>query len=66
MRIHGHVHDSFDYEAESTRVVASSRGYITSKKRGTPENKAFDPALVVRVWHGAPSERRVGIRVPNG
>lgn len=47
--IHGHVHDSFDYEVEGTRVVANPRGYITSKRRGTPENGAFDPALVVQV-----------------
>ncbi len=47
--IHGHVHDSFDYEATGTRVVANPRGYITSKKRGTPENAAFDPALLVQV-----------------
>lgn len=47
--IHGHVHDSFDYKVEDTRVVANPRGYITSKKRGTPENEAFDPALLVQV-----------------
>lgn len=47
--IHGHVHDSFDYAVEGTRVVANPRGYITSKKRGTPENEAFDPALLVQV-----------------
>jgi Icc-related predicted phosphoesterase len=47
--IHGHVHDSFDYAVEGTRVVANPRGYITSKKRGTPENAAFDPALLVQV-----------------
>lgn len=47
--IHGHVHDSFDYAVEGTRVVANPRGYITSKKRGTPQNGAFDPALVVQV-----------------
>ncbi len=47
--IHGHVHDSFDYRVQGTRVVANPRGYVLSKKLGTPENKGFDPALVVQV-----------------
>lgn len=47
--IHGHVHNSFDYRVQGTRVVANPRGYITSKKHGTPENGAFDPALVVQL-----------------
>lgn len=40
--IHGHVHDSFDYELDQTRVIANPRGY-------GQENLAFDPALVVEV-----------------
>ena len=40
--IHGHVHDSFDYELDQTRVIANPRGY-------GQENLAFDPSLVVEV-----------------
>lgn len=47
--IHGHVHDSFDYQVQGTRVVANPRGYVTSKKLGTPENKGFRPDLLVEV-----------------
>ena len=41
--IHGHVHDSFDYEVGSTRVVCNPRGY------GPENEREFDPALVVVV-----------------
>ena len=44
--IHGHTHDSFDYEVAGTRVVSNPRGYA---KDGRNENPAFDPALVVEV-----------------
>jgi Icc-related predicted phosphoesterase len=45
--IHGHMHDSFDYVRQGTRVVANPRGYPRS--RGGFENAAFDPALVIEV-----------------
>lgn len=44
--VHGHTHDSFDYTVERTRVLCNPRGYIIN---GDAENKAFDPALCVRV-----------------
>ena len=44
--VHGHTHDSFDYELRGTRVVCNPRGYA---KGGVPENPAFDPALCVDV-----------------
>lgn len=44
--IHGHMHDSFDYVANDTRVVCNPRGYVTS--RGA-ENFDFNPAKVVEV-----------------
>ena len=44
--LHGHTHDSFDYEIGSTRVVANPRGYAP---KGEVENKRFDPMLVVEV-----------------
>jgi Icc-related predicted phosphoesterase len=47
--IHGHVHDSFDYVVQGTRVAANPRGYVTSKKLGTPENKGFRPDFLVEV-----------------
>jgi len=42
--IHGHTHDSFDYEVDGTRVVCNPRGYA---KGGVPENPRFDPDFVV-------------------
>jgi predicted phosphodiesterase len=44
--IHGHTHDSFDYEVAGTRVVCNPRGYV---RDGVTENAAFDPGLVVTV-----------------
>jgi predicted phosphodiesterase len=44
--IHGHTHDSFDYEVHGTRVVCNPRGY---SKDGVNENRAFDPDLVIEV-----------------
>ncbi len=40
--IHGHTHDSFDYQVDGTRVVCNPKGYGA-------ENKAFQPGLVVTV-----------------
>ncbi|MER8573346.1 metallophosphoesterase [Mesorhizobium sp. M1409] len=40
--VHGHTHDSFDYEVGGTRIVCNPRGYGA-------ENPAFDPALVVEI-----------------
>ena len=36
--IHGHTHESFDYEIGKTRVVCNPRGYAS-----TEENKEFRP-----------------------
>jgi predicted phosphodiesterase len=53
--IHGHVHDSFDYQVAGTRVIANPRGYALNRKAAeTPEgldweNKMFDARLVVEV-----------------
>lgn len=44
--IHGHVHDSFDYPVNGTRVLCNPRGYA---KNGVNENPLFDPDLVVEV-----------------
>lgn len=44
--VHGHVHDSFDYAVNGTRVVCNPRGYA---KDGIAENAAFDPAFCVSV-----------------
>ena len=45
--IHGHTHDSFDYEHGGTRVVCNPRGYTSG--RSLPENVHFNPALVLEV-----------------
>ena len=42
--IHGHTHDSFDYQLHDTRVVCNPRGYA---KAGVDENPLFDPAFCV-------------------
>ena len=45
--IHGHTHDSFDYQVQCTRVLCNPRGYVNWS--GKTENNAFDPALVIDV-----------------
>jgi predicted phosphodiesterase len=45
--IHGHTHDSFDYEVLGTRVLCNPRGYVTYQR--TVENFDFDPGLVAEV-----------------
>lgn len=42
--VHGHTHDSFDYQMHGTRVVCNPRGYA-----GQDLNDDFNPALVVEV-----------------
>lgn len=42
--VHGHTHDSFDYDVAGTRVLCNPRGY---QRDGVGENPRFDPALVV-------------------
>lgn len=44
--IHGHTHDSFDYDCKGTRVVCNPRGYV---KLGKMENDNFNPELVIEV-----------------
>ena len=44
--VHGHTHDSFDYQIGGTRVVCNPRGYPL---RGGFENPGFAPGLVVHV-----------------
>lgn len=45
--IHGHTHDTFDYEVKGTRVICNPRGYCD--RNLTPENLAFNPKCVVTV-----------------
>jgi Icc-related predicted phosphoesterase len=42
--IHGHTHESMDYEVEGTRVVCNPRGYLPQEP-----NKHFNPKLVVEI-----------------
>ncbi|WP_407281005.1 metallophosphoesterase family protein [Aromatoleum evansii] len=44
--IHGHTHDSFDYQLGGTRVLANPRGYVL---KGSAENSVFDPGFTVEV-----------------
>jgi len=44
--IHGHTHDSFDYDVKGTRVVCNPRGYV---RNGVLENALFNPVLTVDV-----------------
>lgn len=45
--VHGHTHDSFDYQVDGCRVVCNPRGYLNW--HGEFENTNFDPRLVVEV-----------------
>jgi Icc-related predicted phosphoesterase len=40
--IHGHMHDSFDYTVQGTRIICNPKGYRT-------ENKSFVPNFVVEI-----------------
>ncbi len=53
--IHGHVHDSFDYQIGSTRIVCNPRGYEACA------NPDFQPTLLCRVG-AAPSPLEVAGR----
>jgi predicted phosphodiesterase len=44
--VHGHLHDSSDYEINGTRVLCNPRGYA---KGGVNENQAFDAQLTVEI-----------------
>ncbi len=44
--VHGHTHDSFDYNVRGTRVVCNPRGY---SRDGIDENPAFDAGLCIEV-----------------
>lgn len=44
--IHGHTHDSCDYEMNGTRVVCNPRGYVRSSHA---ENPRFNPSLIIQV-----------------
>jgi predicted phosphodiesterase len=50
--IHGHTHDSFDYQVNGTRVVCNPRGYA---KAGVNENPLFDPGFTIEVFPYAAS-----------
>jgi len=45
--LHGHMHDSFDYAVDGTRIVCNPRGYPL--RTGEFENPAFSGSLVVTV-----------------
>lgn len=46
--IHGHTHDSFDYEIGDTRIVCNPRGYQKTLKV-PPENRNFDPNFTLEL-----------------
>lgn len=43
--IHGHTHDSLDYQIDKTRVVCNPRGY--ARNEHSNENRSFKPAMVI-------------------
>lgn len=45
--VHGHTHDSFDYQAGRCRVVCNPRGYCLRDR--SLENPAFQSALLIEV-----------------
>lgn len=44
--LHGHVHDSCDYQVGATRVIANPRGYAP---KGVVENAHFAPEMLIEV-----------------
>lgn len=44
--VHGHTHDSYDYQVSNTRVVCNARGYASN---GGAENSAFDAMLTIDI-----------------
>lgn len=47
--VHGHTHDSFEYEIGKCRVVCNPRGYPTNRITDTYENPMFDAGKIVEV-----------------
>ncbi|HRK78250.1 MAG TPA: metallophosphoesterase [Thiobacillus sp.] len=47
--IHGHTHDSFDYQVDRCRVICNPRGYVNYRE----ENPGFDAGLVVDLDGGS-------------
>lgn len=45
--VHGHLHESHDYQAGNCRVVCNPRGYLRHGR--DQENKQFNPELVVEL-----------------
>jgi rubrerythrin len=45
--IHGHMHDSFDYQIGKCRVVCNPCGYMT--RGGGVENEHFEPNCIIEV-----------------
>ncbi|MFS0851733.1 metallophosphoesterase [Novosphingobium panipatense] len=46
---HGHMHNSFDYIAGSTRIICNPKGYGPRTPAGRIENAAFNAHLVVEI-----------------
>jgi Icc-related predicted phosphoesterase len=47
--VHGHTHDSFDYDMYGTRVVCNPRGYLGKDVEEEELNKRFQEDLVIEV-----------------
>lgn len=47
--VHGHVHNTFDYNIGSTRVLVNPRGYTDYDGKAGPENRKFDPTFCFEV-----------------
>ena len=45
--LHGHMHDSLDYEVAGTRVLCNPRGY--ARNENSCENAKFKPAFVINI-----------------
>ena len=44
--VHGHTHDSFDYQVGNCRVVCNPRGYMLGHHK-EPQNADFNPGFVI-------------------
>ena len=48
--VHGHLHQTYDYEVGETRIVCNPRGYAVVNSAGMRvENRGFVPDLVIEI-----------------
>ena len=62
--VHGHVHHGCDYRVGTTRVLANPKGYGPDRWGRSPENRLFDPALIIDVPGAGETNLEEGVVAP--